>query len=133
MYSRARMIAGGHALYLLATGVWPLLHRGSFERVTGKKDEFWLVRTVGGLAATTGVSLAVSVIKGSKRTETVALALGSSIVFGLADAHAAHAQSRLYLGDVVVQLGCLPAWFAAWDADAPSAACRSRLAAARAR
>ena len=94
MYSRARIIAGGHALYLFATGVWPLLHRGSFERVTGKKDEFWLVRTVGGLAAATGLSLAVSVIKGYKRSETVALALASSIVFGLADAHAAHTQSR---------------------------------------
>ena len=122
MYPCARTVAGGRALYLVATGVWPLLHRGSFERVTGKKDEFWLVRTVGGLAAATGLSLAVCVIKGSKRSESVALALASSIVFGLADAHAAHAESRLYLGDVIVQLGCLPAWLAPWGADALSAA-----------
>ena len=38
MYPHGRKVAGAQALYLLGTGAWPLLHRGSFEWVTGKKQ-----------------------------------------------------------------------------------------------
>ena len=29
-----RLLAGLHAGYLVVTGIWPLVHRASFERVT---------------------------------------------------------------------------------------------------
>jgi hypothetical protein len=108
------MLAGLHAAYLIASGLWGLLHRPSFERVTGKKTDYWLVRTVGGLAAATGVSLGVAVARGSRREETVALAIASGIVFAAADVHAARTQSRVYLGDVLVQLALVPAWLRPW-------------------
>jgi hypothetical protein len=110
----ARAIAGVQAAYLIATGVWPLLHRASFERITGKKQDFWLVRTVGGLAMATGLSFGLAVLRGSKRRETVVLALANGLVFALADLRAARTESRIYLGDIALQLAFAPAWLAPW-------------------
>ena len=115
--SPPRLLAGFHAAYLVATGVWPLVHRRSFEAVTGPKRDFWLVRTVGGLAAATGATLGIAVVRGRRSPETVALALGTGLVFGLADLRAARTESAIYLGDVVVQLALTaPAWLAQWPA-----------------
>jgi hypothetical protein len=43
----ASTLRGLYAPYLLATGVWSLVHRRSFERVTGPKEDYWLVQAVG--------------------------------------------------------------------------------------
>jgi hypothetical protein len=53
----ARRLALRQGLYYVATGTWPLLHMRSFERVTGPKNDKWLVKTVGLLVATIGVAL----------------------------------------------------------------------------
>jgi hypothetical protein len=112
---RSRQAAGFHAAYLVATGLWPLLHRGSFEAVTGPKTDFWLVRTVGGLAMACGAVLGVSVIRGRQDREIQLLAAGQALVFVAADVFAARTQSRMYLGDVVLQAACLPAWIVPWE------------------
>lgn len=114
----SRAIAGLHAGYLLTTGLWPLVHRDSFEAVTGPKADFWLVRTVGGLAAACGCALAVSVARGRRPAEIQLLAGAQALVFATADVYAARTQSRVYLGDVVLQAACLPAWFTAWPSSA---------------
>ena len=106
-----------HAAYFVTTGVWPLVHRASFERVTGKKEDFWLVRTVGGLAAAAGLSMGVAVWRCSKPPETVALALASGLVFALADLRAARTESRLYLADAILQVAFAPAWLGTWKGD----------------
>lgn len=115
MIAPARALAGAHAAYLLATGLWPLLHRDSFERVVGRKEDFWLARTVGGLAAATGASLGLAALSGRRRPETVVLALGSGAVFGAADVRAARTESKLYLGDTLLQIAFAPAWLADWN------------------
>jgi hypothetical protein len=46
--------------YFLVTGIWPLLSRRSFERVTGPKADFWLAQTVGVLVVTIGAVLLVA-------------------------------------------------------------------------
>lgn len=120
MYPPPRALAAAHAGYLIATGVWPLLHRRSFERVTGEKTEFWLVRTVGGLAAAVGLALAVSVAKGSKTAEAATLALATGVAFGAADVRAARSESAVYLGDLVLQLAFAPAWLSRWNEAAGS-------------
>ena len=114
----ARVLAGAHAAYLVGTGLWPVVHRGSFERVTGGKRDFWLVRLVGALAASNGIALGVAVARGRRSPETRALALGSAAAFGLADAYAARSYSRLYLADAVVQLVAVAAWLGRWERDA---------------
>ena len=52
-----RGLAGLQAAYYVGTGLWSLVHRRSFERVTGPKREYWLVRTVGALAVAIGAAL----------------------------------------------------------------------------
>jgi len=112
-----RTLAGLHAGYLVATGVWPLVHRKSFEALTGRKKDFWLVRTVGGLAAACGLTLAMAVLRGRRTPEVQVLAGAQAIVFGLADLHAATSQSRIYLADIGVQAVCMTGWLRPWDSE----------------
>lgn len=115
LFARPRALAGLHAGYLIATGVWPLVHRRSFEAVTGPKAEFWLVRTVGGLAAACGVSLGAAVVRGRRPAEVQVLATAQALVFAAADVYAAATRSRIYLGDVAFQAACVPAWLTSWE------------------
>jgi hypothetical protein len=109
------MLAGAHAGYLIATGVWPIVHRRSFERVTGPKRDFWLVRVVGGLVAVAGLSLGVAVVRGHRSREAQAVAAGSAVVFSVADVWAGKNQSRIYFADVPAQALFAPAWFVSWS------------------
>ena len=109
-----RAMAGFEAAYFIATGVWPLLHRDSFERVTGEKRDFWLVRTVGGLAAAAGLAMGVAVARGSKPPETAVLALATGSVFAAADVRAARTESRIYLADALLQAAFAPVWLVSW-------------------
>lgn len=121
MLPSPRASAAIQAAYLVGTGAWPLVHRQSFERVTGPKEDFWLVKTVGGLAVATGVSLGLAALRGKKQGETTMLALTTGAVFALADIRAARTESRIYLGDTVLQLYFARAWLARWNPPACSA------------
>ena len=59
--NRDTAVAAAQSVYYLLTGVWPLLHRRSFERVTGPKVDFWLVEAVGVTVAAIGLGLARAV------------------------------------------------------------------------
>ena len=107
-----RTVAGVQALYFVTSGAWSLLDRRSFEAVTGEKHDYWLVRTVGGLAVATGISLGIAVLRGRKEPEKVVLASG--LVFSIADLRAARTHSRLYLADTALQLAFAPAWLRSW-------------------
>lgn len=111
-----RALAAIQAAYLVSSGVWPILHRRSFERVTGRKQDFWLVRTVGGLAAASGASLGFAAASGRKHRETSLLALATGLVFGAADLRAARSHSRIYLADALLQLAFAPTWLRSWTA-----------------
>lgn len=37
----------GQGLFYLTSGIWPLIDMPSFEAVTGRKTDKWLVKTVG--------------------------------------------------------------------------------------
>lgn len=91
--------------YYIATGLWPLLHRRSFEAVTGPKTDYWLVQMVGLLAATNGTAIAIALRKRKIRESTVALAVMSAASFAIIDVvHAAQRRiSPIYLGDALVE------------------------------
>lgn len=109
----ARRLAGVQAGYYVLTGAWSILHRRSFERVTGPKREYWLVRTVGALAIAIGAALGTAVA-GERRREGAALAVGSGLAFIASDLQAARSSSRVYLGDALVHLAFLRAWLRPW-------------------
>jgi hypothetical protein len=112
--SRARLLAGVHAGYLIGTGTWGAAHRASFERVTGPKQDYWLVRIVGALVALGGVTLAIPVLRGRRSAESRAVAAGMAVVFSAADVWAGKHKSRVYFADLVPQAVFTPAWFLPW-------------------
>lgn len=110
-----RKLAAAHAGYYVVTGAWAVLHRRSFELVTGPKHDYWLVRLVGGLALAVGASLGTAVATGRKSQADTTLALTTSLAFVVADVHAARSMSRVYLGDVVLHAIFVPAWIRPWS------------------
>jgi hypothetical protein len=50
-------VAALQATFYVGTGIWPLVQRRSFERVTGPKADFWLAQTVGVTVAAVGLGL----------------------------------------------------------------------------
>jgi len=93
--------------------VWSLVHRRSFERVTGRKRDYWLVRTVGTLAVAIGTALGLAAGSGRRR-EGAVLAVASGLAFVGSDVQAAHSSSRVYLGDALLHALLVPAWLRRW-------------------
>ena len=108
----ARALALVQAAYYAATGIWPLVHIHSFERVTGAKLEHWLVRTVGALVTVVGASLALAAREDAERPATVALGAGSAAALAAVDfVYVAKRRiSPVYLADGVAQAALLAAW-----------------------
>jgi len=73
------------AAYYLVTGIWPLIHIESFEHVTGRKVDRWLVKTAGGLLTTAGVALGISAVRGKTSLELDVLAIGAAATLATID------------------------------------------------
>jgi hypothetical protein len=101
------------AVYYIATGAWAVLHRPSFERITGPKTDYWLVRTVGLLAVAIGAALSVGSRRAGPARETAVLAVGTGVAFAATDAvYVTRGRiRRVYLADTAthVALACLAA------------------------
>jgi hypothetical protein len=98
----------------VASGLWPIVHLRSFERVTGPKVDGWLVKTVGGLLAVTGaVLLAGSIVRRPTR-ELRWLGLGTAGVLAAIDVIYARRGriSKIYFADAVLQAALGTAWLA---------------------
>jgi energy-converting hydrogenase Eha subunit E len=106
--SGVRMIraepARAQGLYYVATGVWPIVHLGSFMALTGPKRDTWLVRTFGALVSAIGVSLLVG---RADRTATATLAISSALTLAACEAVfvARGRISPIYLADALVEAG----------------------------
>lgn len=99
----------------VASGLWPILHLHSFEKLTGPKADGWLVKTVGGLLAVIGLSLiAGGAVRGPSRAMRV-LGLGSAAVLALVDVvYASRGRiSTIYFADAALQTAIGAAWLAA--------------------
>lgn len=93
------------AAYFVLTGIWPFLHRGSFEAVTGPKVDFWLVRTVGTLVGVVGGVLGVAAARGQRTPEVVALAVATAVGLGTVETYYALRRriSWVYAADGVLE------------------------------
>ena len=104
----------------LSTGIWPIIHRRSFEAVTGPKTDFWLVRCVGALVSVVGAVLLLA----SRRTrwlpEFTVLAVGCALSLAIVDivGVAVRRISPVYLLDAVGELALVAAWARARQRDA---------------
>jgi hypothetical protein len=89
--------------YYLATGAWSLLHRRSFEAVTGPKRDWWLVQAVALLTIVNGAVLRSAPSQAGRQAGW--LALGTAAAFGTIDvAYGLPGRiRRVYLLDALVQ------------------------------
>jgi len=106
-----RALATVQSAVFVATGLWPVVHMASFEAVTGRKRERWLVQTMGVLIASVGAALAIGARRGV-RSETVALGVGSAAALGACDIVfvARRRISPVYLVDAVMEATFVVAW-----------------------
>jgi hypothetical protein len=101
-----RTILTAMAAYYVLTGAWPLVHMRSFEAVTGRKTDRWLVHMVGALAIANGLALAAGSTRHEPRTETYVLAFGSIAAFSVVDTTFVlrGTIASVYLGDAAVEV-----------------------------
>jgi hypothetical protein len=110
------MILLVQGIFYLVTGLWPLFSINTFQKVTGPKQDLWLVRTVGVLITVISVVL----ISGGKQRkvndEIPLLAVGSAL--GLTAIDVVYVSKRrispIYLLDAIAELilatGVILAW-----------------------
>jgi hypothetical protein len=117
--SRQR-VAGFQAAFYLTTGLWPLVDRASFERVTGPKADFWLAQTVGVTVAAIGAGLAQTAVSRrdvSSELRTVACMCAAGLA--LVDVHFVRKRRirPVYLLDAVVEAALIGMWIRAKQID----------------
>jgi hypothetical protein len=107
-----RLVGLGQATYYVVSGVWSVVHRRSFEAITGPKVDYWLVKTVGALVTAIGAAIGVSAARSKAGPETPTLAIGSAA--GLAIIGVVYPIrgriSKIYLLDAAAQLTLIAAW-----------------------
>jgi hypothetical protein len=109
-------VARVQASYYVATGIWPLLHRRSFERVTGPKVDFWLAQTVGIAIAAIGVGLAQAGSRPrdvSRELRTIAAVSAAGLAAVDTYFVAQRRISGIYLADAAAELALLAGWLLA--------------------
>jgi hypothetical protein len=110
----ADAVARLHSAFLVAFGAWPNLHMSSFEAVTGKKHDTWLVRAVGLLLVTAGSAIAVA--RRTGRVPASARVLGLGVSGSLAAISLTYASKgripRVYFLDGALHAAFAAAWLA---------------------
>ena len=76
-----RAVLGQAAVYL-TTGLWPLVHLRSFEAVTGRKRDDWLVKANGAIFAAIGLGLGLAAVRDRLTPEwrAMAVALAAGVI-----------------------------------------------------
>lgn len=98
--------------YFALTGIWPLLHYRSFEKVTGRKTDVWLVKILGALIIVVGCLLLFAAWRNEVNGYVVMAGTGSAVVLLLADVIyvARKVIAPVYLADAAVELVLLGLW-----------------------
>jgi len=113
MMRTAALVQGA---FFAVTGLWPVAHYRSFESVTGRKIDDWLVKTIGGVVAAVGATLLASVVRRPARRPDSSnfRTLGVSTAAALAIADIVYVGkgriSRVYLIDAAVEAVLCALW-----------------------
>jgi hypothetical protein len=107
-------VAFAQGLYFVITGIWPLVHMGSFLKVTGPKTDLWLVQTVGAMLIAIGAGLLVAGLEPQIPLPLLVVAMISAA--GLCAVEVTYVRrqtiSRIYLLDAWIEAGFLISWSA---------------------
>lgn len=94
-------------VYYFVTALWPLIHINSFEEVTGKKRNHWLVYTVGSLLLVSSVVFLYSGVKNAPvPVETIILSVGNALALTVIDIVFVflHKIRKIYLLDASMEI-----------------------------
>ena len=112
MRIRRRQVALAQAAYYGVTGLWPLVSRTSFETITGRKTDWWLVETVALLILPIGGALAAAGARDRVTPEIELLGAGAAGLLAASDVlGAVRRRGRWsYLVDAAASGAILAAW-----------------------
>jgi len=105
-------LAFAQGAYFAAAGLWPLVDMRSFERVTGRKREKWLVETVGAVVLAIGGTLLLAARRGDESPSVRTLGMTSAAALAAIELRYGLSGeiSPVYLADSVLELGLVVAW-----------------------
>lgn len=109
MYRGTAVIQG---VYYLVTGLWPVASPGTFQLITGRKRDVWLVKTVGLLLAGIGGMLLLNVRRGMEEPEVPALGGASAAILAGVDIvyYRKGTLRWVYLLDALAEIGIIAGW-----------------------
>jgi hypothetical protein len=111
-----RHVAAAQSFFYISTGIWPVVHRRSFERVTGKKVDYWLVETVGAVVAAIGIGLGQAVLQRRPIPREIRT-VGVVAALGLAAIDTLHVGRRriapVYMVDAIAEIVLAAGWLRA--------------------
>jgi hypothetical protein len=124
-----QQVAAAQAVYYAPTSIWALVHRPSFEAVTGPKADYWLVRTVALLLLSISGGLALAARRDEVSTPVAVIATATAAsLSGVDVVYVAKRRIRwTYLLDVPPNTVLLAAWWRAYAGGASGRRSRSRL------
>jgi hypothetical protein len=98
--------------YFLALGLWPVLHIESFQKVTGRKTDLWLVRTVGVLVLAIGLGLISAGIARPVAPPAILTAMAAALGLLVIDLLYVLRRtiSAVYVVDALLEAGFLAWW-----------------------
>lgn len=102
------IVATIQGIYYVVTGIWPVVSMGTFEKITGKKTDVWLVKMVALLVIVIGVVILV----GHTDATVKLLAILSAISFIVIDLIYSIRKviSKVYLLDAAAQSALIAGW-----------------------
>jgi hypothetical protein len=111
---RSQLAPLSQGVFYVATGLWPIVHLRSFERVCGPKADKWLVKTMGGLIAAVGAALIAGAFERRRSRGLRVLGLASALALGSADViYSLRGKiSKVYLADAAAEAAVVAGWVA---------------------
>lgn len=93
------------------TGLWPIIHYSSFEKITGPKADVWLVIVVGWFITICSAAMFSSYF-GNISREGLVIALGTPVILGTLDVYYVLKKeiSKVYLIDAVLEFFFAVCW-----------------------
>lgn len=117
--SLADYLAMSQSAFYVITGIWPILHIGSFQKVTGPKTDLWLVKTAGTLITVLGSVIGLAGYRRRVSPEIALLAVGCAA--GLAAIDVVYVAKKrispIYLLDALAEGGLIALWALAWPTE----------------
>ncbi|HEY1956462.1 MAG TPA: hypothetical protein VGH28_12645 [Polyangiaceae bacterium] len=106
-----RRLAFAQGALYFASGLWPIVHLRSFEAVTGRKRDKWLVKANGAILACVGLSL----MRSGRREPARTLGLTTATAIAAVESfYAARGKiGRPYAVDAAVELAIAAGWLGA--------------------